>query len=86
MEYFSPFRVFGYFSCFEAIRSALVFFVFVLECPKAYLVGRLKLTFSHFKQNYTHFYTLFTHMYFKKLQTTLLKLLYQTPLVILESG
>ena len=42
---------------------------------RACLVSEFKLTFSHFN-NITHF---FTHTYFKKLQTTILKLLYQTP-------
>ena len=39
------------------------------------LVELLNNSFSIFKQHYTH---IFTYTYFKKLQTTLLKLLYQT--------
>ena len=50
-------------------------FSFASRILRAYLVGKLKLTISH-----SHISThLFTHTYFKKLQTTLLKLLYQTP-------
>ena len=41
----------------------------------ARLVKLLNNLFSIFKQNYTH---IFTHTYFIKLQTILLKLLYQT--------
>ena len=68
------------------LLGALWSFVFVLGCPKTCLVGKLKLTFSHFKQNSYISAYFFTHTYFQKLQTILLKLLYQTPLVILESG
>ena len=42
------------------------------------LVGKFKLTFKHFKQHYVHF---FIHTYIKNIQTTLFKLLYQTPLI-----
>ena len=45
---------------------------------KGCLVSHLKLTFSHFKQYYTHFHTLFIYTYFKKLQKSYFKLLYQT--------
>ena len=44
------------------------------------LVGHFKQLFEYFKHTYTFFYTFFTHMYIKNTQTTLLKLLYQTPL------
>ena len=42
------------------------------------LVGHLKHIFSVFKQHYTYFHTLFHPHVFQKIQTTLLKFLYQT--------
>ena len=47
----------------------------------ACLVSDFKLTFLHFKQYHTlfHSHVFFIHIYFNKLQTTILKLFYQTP-------
>ena len=44
----------------------------------AHLIEHFSNIFSIFKQYYTHFHTLFHSHVFKKIQTTLLKLLYQT--------
>ena len=44
----------------------------------ACLLSLFKQQFLVFKQHYTHFHTFFPHMYFQKIQTTLLKLYYQT--------
>ena len=56
----------------------LLFSRMKFQILRARLVEHFSNMFSVFKQHYTHFHTFFPHAYFKKIQTTLLKFLYQT--------